>query len=133
MKQMKDLFSVPGWYVVLTLLVAMYQGIRGAWFQWLTAQHQNRAAANENPRISHIWSSGETIFLRCSADAILYFVCVAAGFLALFWAYRLLGQDLGGQGISGGAAAILVFLGVLGILGVTGQLPHLIQEGKFPK
>ena len=130
---MKDLFSMPGWYVGLMLIVGTYQGIRGAWFQWIMAQHQNRLAANESPRVSHSWSTGETIFLRCAADAVFYVVSVAAGFLALFWAYRLLGQDPGAQGISGGAAAALVFPGVLGILGVTGQLPHLIQEGKFPR
>jgi hypothetical protein len=40
-------------------------------------------------------------------------------------------QDL--HDISGGTSAFLVFLVVLGLLGVSGQLPYLIQLGKFPK
>jgi len=48
-------------------------------------------------------------------------------------AYRILDRAPSLEAISGGAATVFVFLALFGVLGVTGQLPHLLQQGKWPR
>ena len=48
-------------------------------------------------------------------------------------AYRLSTLYLVGDSITGAAAGLIAFLFLFGIVGVVGELPHLIQAGKFPR
>jgi hypothetical protein len=125
-----SLSDIPAWYWLLGIVCAVYQGVRGARFQWIFAAEQNREAQQKNsPRlgVAHIWSRREIIVLRCAADAVLYSGASIAGFVALYWAYEVSQWDPHGLG------AVLIFLLLFGVLGVTGQLPHLFQQGKLPK
>jgi len=53
--------------------------------------------------------------------------------VALLLDYRLLVPVPRVRDISAGAAAIVIFPTLFGLGGVTGQLPHQLQQGKFPK
>jgi hypothetical protein len=106
------------WDVVLATVVTLYQGYRGFMFQWILADKQR-------------WTMAQRVILLCTADTILYLVSSSAGFVALWSGWHLLPRADALLDTSAGAAALLVFLFAFGILGVSGQLPHLLQQGKL--
>ena len=108
-------------YVGLAILVSLYQAYRGFMFQWLPPREGWIANLTERQKV----------LLLCVADALLYLVSTASGFLALFLAYALAIRIEKFSEIGTGTSVILVFLALFGILGVAGQLPHLLQEGKL--
>ena len=73
----------------------------------------------------------QKVVLLCIADALLYLVSTASGFLALFLAYALSTRIDKLSEMGTGTSVVLVFLALFGILGVAGQLPHLLQQGKL--
>ncbi len=133
---MAFLKNIPVWYWILGLAVSLYQAYRGYRFQRIFAEEQNKEAGQENSTrkaFAHRWSDFEIVVLRAASDAIFYFVCAATGFLAVFLLYYI-GSSLPSlHQIDGGTSAVLIFLALFGLLGVTGQLPHLLQQGKLPR
>lgn len=127
----------PCWYVIVATLLSLYQAYRGFAFQWqfAIAQRQSQAQPPNASPIARLTPRevASIVILRCLADTLLYLVTTAAGFVALFLAYRILAVTQSIQELSGGAATVFVFLTLIGVLGVTGQLPHLLQQGKFPR
>jgi len=125
-----DILSIPRWYWIAAVVVSAYHTARGAWFQWMLSHQQNREAQRDSAGVAHVYSTAEIIVFRCVEDGLFFFVTSAAGFVALYGAYQML-KTVQPQAISVGVAAALVFLALFGILGVSGQLPHLLQQGKF--
>ena len=112
--------TAPYWYDVLAVLLTGYQTYRGYVLQ-----------QKLGPAQSSITSTTHRILVLSVADAILYFLCSAAGFAALWVGYSLSLAAPKLNEITAGAAALLIFLWVFGLVGVTGQLPHLLQQGKI--
>ena len=105
-------------YIGLAAVATVYQGYRGFRFQWILG-------------IKEVKSTCDRILLLCVADTILYAVCSAAGFAALWQAYELYTRVPNLTELSPSAAVLLLSLALFGLLGVTGQLPTLIQLGKL--
>ena len=105
-------------FVIVAVVFTLYQGARGFMFQWYLAK-------------APFESTVRKVLLLCIADAILYVIASAAGFVAVWIAFFLSVEVRGITELSGGAAALLIFLWVFGLLGISGQLPHLIQQGKL--
>jgi len=119
MENMFALSDIPCLYTVIAVVVSAYQAYRGFEFQRILADK----AQWRKPQ--------QKVVLLCIADMILYLVCTFTGFISLFFAYiGIQRSDI--SEISTGSALLLVFLTLYGILGVTGQLPHLLQQGKYP-
>lgn len=124
--------SMPLWYDVLLLSASAYQAWRGWRFQAIFTEDQNRKAERSESK-EHLWTKAEKYLLRCLADALFYFVCCSSGFIALFVLWTISADLQPVNQISAGAAAVLVSLTVYGVLGVSGQLPHLLLQGKLFK
>ncbi|MBW1796032.1 MAG: hypothetical protein JRJ38_16685 [Deltaproteobacteria bacterium] len=126
---MPSLAETPLWYLGVMFLLSIYHAYRGFMLQWIFAHQQNQEAAKNNLRE---WSKAEIVVVRCVEDALFYFVCSLAGFFALHVAgslWKLHGQC---EAIDTGASVLIVVSFLIGIIGVSGQLPPLIQLGKFP-
>lgn len=106
------------WYIGVGTVLTIYQGYRGFMFQWVL----NATAWPDKFR---------RMILLCVADTILYTVSSVAGFVALWLAYELYKAIPSVPNMSAGASILLVSLSLFGLFGVTGQLPHLIQQGKL--
>jgi hypothetical protein len=131
-----SLFEPPAcWYISLATIVAVYQAIRGIVFQTQYAESQKKAQKESDPASFALGAQNTTQiwFLRAIADGLLCLVSTLAGFESLLLAYRILNRATSLEAISGGAATVFVFLALFGILGATGQLPHLLQQGKWPR
>jgi hypothetical protein len=105
-------------YMVMAVIATVYQGYRGFRFQWILG-------------IKEVKSTWDRILLLCIADMILYAVCSAAGFAALWQAYDIYTHIPTLAEISTSATVLLLSLSLFGLIGVTGQLPPLIQLGKL--
>ena len=106
--------------------MTLYHGVRGFIMQKKFADYQS---LNEQ---SPTWGKAEIVWLRSLADGLFYLLSTAAGFISLFIAYRILAGLPSLDKLEAGASVFVVFLLSIGFLGVTGQLPSLIQAGKFP-
>src|SRR5690242_161020 len=95
-------------YLILGLMVSLYQGYRGYKFQVITTEAENRQARQENPRIAHHYSHREMIVLRAIADAFFYFVCTGSGFIAVCLLWQI-GCTVSLDNIDGGTSALLIF------------------------
>lgn len=113
--------GLPWWYVAAGGIVSAYQAARGFYFQWIKERAFHKGQEFD-------W--GRTTFAYSLADALLYFVCSALGFVALWLAYKLTYPI--SREISVGASVFILFCALYGALGITGQLPYLIQNGKLP-
>lgn len=102
-------------FIFLAVAVSAYQGYRGFMFQWVTAKEP---------------FATRKVSLLCLSDMLFYAASSAAGFVALYFAYRLSVLLPDPANIAVGTSVLLIFLAVFGLLGVTGQLPYLIQQGK---
>ena len=133
---MAALVEMPCWYLLFGLVLTLYQAYRGFRFQWIATKEQNKNSQyrqQTNPLVSHVYSDADIIFLRSVADSLLYGISSAAGFVALYLAYKWPNELAPIKEISAGASAVLIFLALFGVVGIAGQLPHLLQQGKFPK
>lgn len=131
-----NLFDSPApWYWVVGLIVAGYQAVRGVVFQLEHVRAQKSAQNADDPSTFALGaqSTTEVWLLRAIADGLLYLLTTLAGFVSLLLAYRILDRAPSLDAISGGTATVFVFLALFGVLGVTGQLPHLLQQGKWPR
>src|SRR5947209_1796732 len=104
-------------YIVMAVVVSLYQAYRGFMFQWILGVEQIQGARR--------------VILLCIADMLTYFVCTLSGFAALCL--------LAHSGIleahlpsTAGEATWLVFLAVYGLLGVTGKLPDVLPQMRLP-
>jgi hypothetical protein len=75
----------------------------------------------------------QILWLRAIPYSFFYFITTISGFVALSFVYYIFANTCDIQDISGGTAALLIFSVLFGLLGVTGQLPNLLEQGKFPK
>jgi hypothetical protein len=75
----------------------------------------------------------QIIWLRAIPYCFFYFITTLLGFVALFFAYYILTNACNLNDISGGTAALIIFSVLFGLLGITGQLPNLLEQGKFPR
>jgi hypothetical protein len=121
--------TIPWWFIAVALIFSVCHGGRGYVFQCAVAYHQQ--AQPDSP--FHQWSRRQTIVTRCAYDGFFHAFCSMTGFAALWLAGYVFNTMPDLHDIPGGTSAFLVFLVVLGLLGVSGQLPYLIQLGKFPK
>ena len=131
-----NLFESPAlWYWLVGLVISGYQAARGVVFQLQHARAQKKAQKDEDPSTFALGAQTECEiwWLRAIADGLLYFLSTLAGFVSLLLAYRILDRAPSVEGISVGAATVFIFLALVGVLGVTGQLPHLLQQGKWPR
>jgi hypothetical protein len=128
---MDVLSGPPIWLIGLAIVISLYQGVRGFYFQWIHTEDQNRLVTPLGSSVGSQVGRCAAISMRCIPDAILYLVSTAGGFAGLFLAYQLLLAMPAANDISAGAAGLFVFLVLFGLLGVTGQLPHLLQAGRF--
>ena len=123
------------WYWILGVGFSAYQAIRGIIFQHQFANAQKDAQKQNPPGPFAIGaqSKKEILWLRVIPDGLLYFLSTFAGFVSLMLAYQIIAPLSSLGCISGGATGLFIFLALFGLLGVTGQLPHLLQQGKFPR
>jgi hypothetical protein len=131
-----NLFAIPScWYIVVGVLLSLYQAGRGILFQLQHSNAQRQAQKVDDPTTLAlgVQTTFQTWASRALADGLLYLMSSLAGFVALLLDYRLFEHVQSLQDISGGAATLVVFLAIFGLLGVTGQLPHLLQQGKWPR
>lgn len=75
----------------------------------------------------------QAVCLRAIPYCFFYFITTFLGFVSLFFVYYILMNTCNLNDISGGTAALIIFAVLYGIIGITGQLPSLIEQGKFPK
>jgi hypothetical protein len=75
----------------------------------------------------------QIIWLRAIPYCFFYFITTILGFIALSFVYCILINTCNLNDISGGTAALLIFSVLFGLLGITGQLPNLLEQGKFPR
>jgi hypothetical protein len=75
----------------------------------------------------------QIIWLRAIPYCFFYFITTILGFVALSFVYYILTNTCNLNDISGGTAALLIFSALFGLLGITGQLPTLLEQGKFPR
>ena len=104
-------------YIVVAVVVSLYQAYRGFMFQWILGLKKIKGALR--------------VILLCIADMLTYFVCTLSGFGALLLLARS-GVLEGHLPSTAGEATWLVFLAVYGLLGVTGKLPDILLQVKLP-
>jgi len=131
-----NLFESPAcWYTAVAIVVSVYQCVRGVVFQLQYSGAQRKAQKEDDPSTFALGAQCgvQTWGLRAIADGLLFLLSTLGGFVSLLLAYRILDRAPSLEGISGGAATVFIFLALYGVLGVTGQLPHLLQQGKWPR
>ncbi len=96
-------------YIVVAVIVSLYQAYRGFMFQWILGPQQIQGARR--------------VILLCLADMVTYFVCALSGFLALLLLFHS-GLSEARLSTSAGEATWLIFLAVYSLLGITGKLPE---------
>ena len=75
----------------------------------------------------------QIIWLRAIPYCFFYFITTILGFVALSFVYYILTNTCNLNDISGGTSVLLIFSVLFGLLGITGQLPNLLEQGKFPR
>jgi membrane-bound ClpP family serine protease len=116
---MTELLNIPCWYVVFTLIFALFHAVRGAIGQTYL-----------NPSMEKLPKSWQKVVVFYVHDFLLHFVCTVFGFICLLIAFRLAGGGL--SQLTASASLLMVFLALVGLAGVTGQLAVLISLGKLP-
>jgi hypothetical protein len=106
--------------LIIGVVISLYQGCRGFFFQWL--RDDKLIYGSTNPR---------KFLLLALSDGILYFATTASGFFALAIFHNIIKRISDPAHVDAGSAALLVFLAIYGLFGITAQLPHLIQSGKL--
>jgi hypothetical protein len=144
------------WFWLIALLFSIYQGVRGAIFQLQLSELQKidllieNQSINANPNLNegdkpalmdeqkkkfviYAKTNCQIWLLRAIPYSIFYFITTFSGFIALFFVYYVITNICNIKDISGVSAALLIFSVLFGLLGVTGQLPNLLEQGKFPR
>ena len=115
--------DIPIWYIIIALLLSIFQGIRGI------VEH-NRNYKDRDQQ----WNTIEKLFILFIHDFLFRFICSCIGFVSLYLIYHILTSDQTQlQDLSIGTAVLLVFLLIVGIIGAGGQLHYIILTGKWPK
>jgi hypothetical protein len=120
---MPNIDSVSCGYLVISLVISIYQGVRGFVFQYYNSKTYE---------LYKSWGKPARIFMFCVTDFVFYFVTTIVGFASLLIAKNIISSTPKLQDLGTGAAALVIFLLLIGILGICGQLPYLIQSGKLP-
>lgn len=105
-------------FVVVGLLVCLYQAYRGYRLQWLQG----------NSHRNHWKTTTNIVLLLCLADAFFYFVCALLGCLSIALICHVVFNGPKLWELSVSAVALLAVLAFLGVTGITGQLPWIIQK-----
>lgn len=128
----ESLNQIPCWYIIAGILWSIYQGVRGAIEYRLNYDAQFYKDANQNNKFQKpFWKRWEKWVVLYVHDFVFRFVCTISGFVALYLAYTLAGDNM--QGITSGSSVLIVFLFLIGIIGIGGQLHYIILMGKLPK
>lgn len=106
-------------YIGVAAAASIYQGYRGFRLQWILG-------------IKAVKTTHDRVLLLCVADTIVYSICSASGFGALWLAYELYTRIPSLAELSSGSAILLLSLALFGLLGVIGYLPYLFQTGRLP-
>jgi NADH:ubiquinone oxidoreductase subunit 5 (subunit L)/multisubunit Na+/H+ antiporter MnhA subunit len=123
--------DVPFWYLIVAVIITVYQSYRGFMFQWIFAkERESTDSPDQQKQIT--WTRTQKIILLSIADMLFYLITTLLAFVSLFVSYHVLADLASLSEVSPGLAALLIFLIVFGVLGVSAQLPYLIQQGKFP-
>jgi hypothetical protein len=143
-------------YWLIAAAFSIYQGFRGAIFQLQLSKQQKidllmeNLSINANPNlivgakpalmdeqekkfVIYAKTNMQIWLLRAIPYAVFYLITTFSGFIALFFVYYVTVNICDIKDISGGTAALLIFSVLFGLLGVTGQLPNLLEQGKFPR
>ena len=131
---MGTLNEIPTVYVVIAVLWATYQGIRGAVEHRLNhfARVRDAQGTWQDPRDPK-WECWERWVVLYVHDFAFRFTCTFAGFVALYVAYMLGGDLAKLRDLSAPASALVAFLFLVGVIGVGGQLHYVILLGKLPR
>lgn len=124
---MSVLDGVPSWYRFIAIAFSCYYAYRGYRGNWIAQLRENE----KRPEGSRL-SKSAIVSIFCVHDMLFHFLCSLAGFLALFVASNLYESLASRQEYDTGKSVLLVFSFLFGVVGVTGQLPHLILQGKLP-
>jgi hypothetical protein len=116
--------GTPDWYWLITIGISAYHAYRGCRYY--------RLVVARRPEIRS-WPRCDKIVVLYIQAVFLYGVCSLAGFVALCAACRLSALHLAGHSVTGAVVGLIGFLYLFGFVGAVGELPHLIQAGKFPK
>ena len=116
------LSELPCWYVTVAIVWSFYQGARG-----VVETRLNNAAKIKN------WKNWEKVIVLYIHDFAFRSICTMAGFLALYFSYRLIAKVPSIFELSAGTSLLLVFSFLIGVIGVGGQLHYVILMGKWPK
>lgn len=122
------LCEIPPWYAVLAILLSSYYAYRGFMGNWIAISQRNESIPEGKRKIKN-W---ETISVFCIHDMFFHFICAMAGFFTLYVAKDLYNSLVSSESFDTGKSLVLTFSFLFGIIGITGQLPPLIQLGKFP-
>jgi hypothetical protein len=107
-------------YLVIAVIWSAYQGFRGA-----VEQRLGNAGAK--------WKGWERWVVLYVHDFAFRFICTAAGFVALYAVYWLVGGLAQLASLSAATATLVGFLFIVGVIGVGGQLHYVVLLGKVPK
>jgi len=116
-------YKIPILYWIIAIVVSAYQAYRGYKYYSLTVAKRNSFSS---------WSTLNKVIVLYIQAAYLYAVCSLFGFFALLASYNLLVSQKSMNSIDTGSAVLIAFSFIIGILGVSGELGHLVQEGKLP-
>jgi len=115
-------YKNPTWYLIIAIIVSLYQAYRGFRYYWLVAKQDSFSS----------WSTIDKVTVLCIQAEYLYMVCSIVGFFALLASYNLLVSQKSMNSIDTGSAVLIAFSFIIGILGVSGELGQLVQQGKLP-
>lgn len=113
------LLRMADWYVVLTVVIALFHAVRGA-----IGQTYLNPAMETLPKF---WQKAIVFYIH---DCLLHVICTIFGFVCLLVAFRL--AQTGLLQFSASASLLLAFLALIGLAGTTGQLAALLLSGKLP-
>ena len=122
-------------YWALAFALSFYNAFRGYWGNWIAMIRKNEAIEYRNEKDKtkfRKWKPWEIVTVYSFHDALFHFICSVAGFVALVVAKELYDSLASTQSFDTAMSVLLAFAFLFGIIGVTGQLPPLIQQGKFP-
>jgi hypothetical protein len=120
--------EIPTWYIVIAIIFSSYYAYRGFMGNWIAMVQRNEDIKNDKRKFKN-W---EIISVFCIHDMFFHFICSLAGFFTLLVAKDLYQSLPSSESIDAGNSVLLAISFLFGVVGVTGQLPPLIQLGKFP-
>ena len=114
-------------YWTVAVVLSLYYAYRGYVGNWSYMREKNDQRCQK-----HRFSDGQIIRVYCVHDALWHLLSALAGFVALAVAFKICKSIDLAQPLDTGKSLLLTFSFLFGFIGATGQLPMLLQQGKFP-